>query len=112
MKFKKDVQLSRDGKHVTTACVEGMMIAAKVYAAFGITGERATITSVMDGEHRDGSIHYEGNAFDVRTWFDDAGNQLSIYDKQKLAAALRFALGDDWDVVIENTHIHCEYDPK
>ena len=71
-----------------------------------------TITSICDGNHMAGSKHYEGKAFDFRTWIDNAGNQLPQLDKQHLKKALQDELGDDYDVVIESTHIHVEYDPK
>jgi len=59
------------------------------------------ITSLRDGNHRAGSLHYDGLAFD----FIKHGNQgYNKSDIQKI-------LGSDWDVVNETTHIHCEYDP-
>lgn len=112
MKFKKGVLLERNGKTVTRKCVEGMMRVAVLLDEMGIQDNRACITSVMDGRHMEGSKHYEGNAFDLRTWADSYGTQLSRSEKAYLAHRLEEVLGCDWDVVIESTHIHCEYDPK
>ena len=58
------------------------------------------ITSLRDGNHLAGSLHYDGLAFDMA---DDPGY---------LIDEIRFVLGPDWDVVDEGNHIHCEYDPK
>lgn len=64
-----------------------------------------TITSATDGEHSDNSLHYAGLALDIRTWY------LSDDGKQELAERLRAALGAEFDVVVEPTHIHVEFDP-
>lgn len=51
------------------------------------------------------SLHYTGNAFDLRVW---------IYtEKQRkaLLTQLRKKLGIDYDVVDEVDHLHIEYDP-
>lgn len=64
------------------------------------------ITSVTDGRHSRGSAHYAGNAFDFRT--RHMGQGLPV----RVKAELTQALGGDYDVVLEATHIHVEYDPK
>jgi len=112
MKLKSGVLLNLKGKSVTRKCVEGMMRVAILFEELGIQGIRACITSVMDGRHMKGSKHYDGNAFDLRTWADEFGTQLSRSEKAYLAHRLQEVLGCDWDVVIESDHIHCEYDPK
>lgn len=71
-----------------------------------------TITSVCDGKHMKGSKHYEGNAIDIRTRFKTSLSQMPKLDKLFLAKRLKHALGKDYDVVIENTHIHIERDPE
>ena len=58
------------------------------------------ITSLRDGNHSVGSLHYDGLAFDMR------------YPDGILFEDIKKALGPGWDVVYEDTHIHCEYDPK
>jgi hypothetical protein len=37
---------------------------------------------------------------------------LSQVDKKNLAVDLREALGQEFDVVVEKTHIHVEFQPK
>lgn len=64
------------------------------------------VTSLLDGGHGEGSEHYDGNAGDIRRWLYK-GRTLLLF-----VGNLRENLGDDYDVVLENTHIHIEYDPK
>lgn len=94
---------------VKPEAVLAMMVVAGVYQNMG---HKHTITSVTDGKHKTGSLHYSGFAFDNRTWADDSGTQLPDADKEKLAQAIRKALGSEFDVVVEKTHIHVEFDPK
>ncbi len=75
-------------------------------------GYEYTCTSLLDGQHSPGSLHYAGLAFDSRTWEDDQGTQMGYAKKQELADQLKNALGSDWDVVVEATHIHTELDVK
>jgi len=75
-------------------------------------GHPFTATSILDGVHKPGSKHYAGLAFDIRTWADGSGTQLSNHIKQEMAARLRDILGPKWDVVVEDTHIHVEFDDK
>ena len=71
------------------------------------------VTSVTDGKHKEGSKHYTGHAFDMRTWTTDrSGIQWSNRRKELFARQLRKALGEDYDVVVEDTHLHIEYDPS
>lgn len=58
------------------------------------------VTSIRDGNHTPGSLHYIGMAFDLEYI---THRDVKIYKK---------LLGSDWDVVGERTHVHCEYDPK
>ena len=62
------------------------------------------ITSANDGEHKEGSLHYEGNAVDIRT--------RTLPDSVKAADRLRSVLHQDYDVLLYPTHVHVEWDPK
>jgi len=64
------------------------------------------ITSLLDGKHMVGSLHYKGLAVDLRT------RHLSSNDRMLAAARIRLALGPEYDVVLEKTHIHVEFQPK
>ena len=69
-------------------------------------GRDCIITSARDGKHSTNSLHYVGKALDMRT------RDLTDAQIQALAGELREWLGPDFDVVVERTHIHVEYDPK
>lgn len=64
------------------------------------------VTSVTDGRHSRGSLHHTGEAFDVRR------RHLGPVELNAIVPSLRRALGPEWDVVVEATHIHLEYDPS
>ena len=74
---------------------------AKVYAGHG---EDLYITAKRDGIHGEGSLHYEGLAFDIR--------YPQKVERGVIVAELRAALGSRFDVVAEGDHVHIEYDPK
>lgn len=105
MKIKTGVTV----KGLQAEALFAMLIVEKVYADMGFDH---VITSITDGNHMEGSLHYSGFAFDNRTWADEKGTQLSDKDRYNLAAALRKALGPEFDVVPESTHIHVEFDPS
>lgn len=63
-----------------------------------------TITSGNDGIHKKDSKHYENNAIDIRT--RDMGNRYKTFKE------IQRDLGKNYDVILENDHIHIEYDPK
>lgn len=67
------------------------------------------VTAMRDGQHMIGSLHYKGQAADVRT------NDMSPIMAQSWAAqcrALLYSFG--FDVVLETTppHMHIEFDPR
>ncbi len=97
MKIKAGVYLNP-----VVAIAIGMQIVEPIFEKYG---QELVITSMMDGKHRKGSKHYAGNAFDCRIW-NLGGNVPVVVDE------CRKALGEDFDVVAEKTHIHIEYQPK
>jgi len=88
--------------HPSTAWAVAMPIVREVYRDFGYT---AVITSGVDGKHAKNSLHYSGRAFDFRT------SNIALGDRIPLAATLSDSLGSEFDVVLENDHIHVEHDP-
>lgn len=80
-----------------------IIIVAEVYKLYGHT---LTITSIADGKHSRQSLHYVGYAFDCRTKML-GGDE--VYD---IAEEIRQRLTTDYDVVVEDTHLHIEYQPK
>jgi hypothetical protein len=97
MNFKHGVKYSIDG------VVRIFMVADEIWRDLGA---ELVVTSLMEGEHRNGSKHYVGDAADLRSRY--------FSEEKKLQAVrrLRASLGDDYDVVVHSTHIHCEYDKK
>lgn len=67
-------------------------------------GQEMVITSGLDGVHKQNSKHYSGCAIDLRIW--------DLLHKDSCVSAMQVAIGEDYDVVLEGTHIHLEYDPK
>lgn len=106
MNLKQGVTVGGVRPEITVA----MMVTKGVWDDNGLV---FTVTSITDGKHRAGSLHYEGLAFDVRTWVPGRpGVQLPSDVKERIAKELRLALGKEFDVVVEGTHIHIEFDPK
>jgi len=91
---------------LTPQIVLGIFICERVYQLY--TPNACVITSGFEGNHMEGSLHYNGDAVDLRL----PVKYYSIADDhQKLVLALQNHLGDGFDVVLEKTHIHIEYDP-
>lgn len=66
------------------------------------------LTACIDSKHKIGSLHYAGLAVDVVI---REGNMLL----SEVAAQLRGAIGDDFEVLVESTehpHLHVEFQPK
>ncbi len=69
-------------------------------------GRDGIVTFGINGTHMDDSLHYTGEAIDLRT------RDLTEAQKQKILRELRDRLGPEWDVVEHDTHIHLEHDLK
>jgi hypothetical protein len=102
LKIKEGVDLNGLTKEAVTI----MKVVTDVYDSFGFD---VTITSGLDGKHSKNSKHYTGEALDFRTRDLPSGNQGQ--EARFITKLLAELLGDDYDVVLEKTHIHVEYDP-
>lgn len=78
-------------------------VASRAFAKHGL---EAVITSGLEGEHMIGSLHPKGKAIDWRRWQSDA-----IGVTAQVVADMRQELGPRYDVILEGTHIHTEFDP-
>ena len=77
-----------------------------IEGVFVIHGADLVITSLNDSEHSKASLHYSGNAVDIRS--------RDILNKQTLLDDCKKALGgsSDFDMILESNHYHLEYQPK
>lgn len=80
--------------------------AIKVEDIYNGLGATCIITSGSDGKHGVNSLHYKGLALDFRT------RDLSPLEQQELKQMCLQDLGKDYDVVLEEDHLHVEFDPK
>lgn len=99
MKLKKGVKINGIKPEMVTA----LIVADNVWQDFG---EELVVTSCTDSIHSLASLHYVGYAVDLRIKYFDKDEKIEI------AQALRDALTDEFDVVLESTHIHLEFQPK
>lgn len=84
--------------------VLGLISVHAIFVEYGYGS--LTITSICDGVHKSGSLHYRGNAVDIRT------SDMSPIGLKNLVSRVSKCLGDNFDVVLEPTHLHIEYDPR
>jgi len=80
-----------------------LMIAKEVYDD---EGEELIITSALDGKHSETSLHYSGCALDIRTRY------FSKEQAERVRKEIAANLGIDYDVILENDHMHIEFQPK
>lgn len=80
-----------------------VIAAERVCAEMGVD---CVITACVDGVHKAGSLHYCGLAVDLRSRDFGPG------DADEAIARIKQCLGADYDVVLENDHIHVEFDQE
>lgn len=98
--LKKGVDINKTSPEMFTALYA-------VNRAYGAYGYDCTITSGQDGVHGKDSLHPKGNAMDFRisNLKEGFAEKIMKYIKELIGGA-------GYDVVLENDHIHVEYDPK
>lgn len=83
---------------------------------FSKQGVHAILTSGVDGKHGHGSFHYIGLAIDQRIRHlhssENLANTTLRIKAKSVANEIRKILGPEYDVVLESTHIHIEFQPK
>lgn len=99
LKFKKGVTL----RGLKAETLLAMQVATDVVKEQE-EGKDCIITSITDGVHTQGSVHKDGEAFDMRSFH--------LSNPAKVAAALKARLPGLYDVVLEADHIHIEADPR
>lgn len=83
--------------------IYALLVADGVFASFG---KDLIVTSVGDGKHGRGSLHYVGLAVDLRR------NHLTDAEAGQIRDQTSKCLGRQYDVVLEETHLHIEFQPK
>jgi hypothetical protein len=81
----------------------GVIAAERVFEEAGVD---LVVTACIDGKHSAGSLHYAGQAVDLRTC------DVAADVRPKLVARMSECLGEDYDVVLEADHIHLEFQPR
>ncbi len=99
MRFKEGISL----RHLQPQMVLASDVVATVYEQ---NGYACVITSGDEGVHAKYSLHYSGNALDYRT------KHILESARAALASEIQEALGTQFNVILESTHLHVEFDPK
>ena len=99
MKLKTGVKVNGMKPEILLAII----VAKDIYKDHG---KDLVVTEVTGGKHGIGSLHYAGLAVDIRTNFFREDEVILVHKD------LRDALGEEYDVVLEKTHIHIEFQPK
>lgn len=100
LKLKANVELTRFDIRILLA----IQLAYSVYDRYGFD---CIVTSISDGVHSAGSLHYTGHAVDLRIkHLPSRAIAEIIYED------ISAHLTKDYDCVLESDHIHIEYDPK
>lgn len=102
----------KEGADISNLSAEMKATFAKIVEAFKALGlPHPVITSGRDGDHSTNSLHYVGQALDLR------GNNITDAQGNALDEYLSNALGQDYDVIFETfadptrDHLHIEFDP-
>ena len=106
LRFKEGVSIRglRDETVLAVVCA---------YSIFSDYGLDCVVTSGVDGQHSWGSLHYRGDAFDLRIkHITDLEGKRDGSKIDEIVEVLSDALTDDFDVVLEEDHIHVEFQPK
>lgn len=83
--------------------VPAMIVANEVFAELGYY---CMVTAVTDSAHVGASLHYVGYAMDLRT------KHVPVEKQEAVRAEIAARLSPQYDVVLEQDHIHIEFQPK
>lgn len=91
-----------EAKGIQPEIILAIIAAQHIYTT---NGYGLVITSLLDGKHSVNSLHYKGLAVDLRIRHLPKGAATLI------TSQLAESLGDEFDVILEDDHIHVEFDP-
>lgn len=108
MRVKKGVEIIKPeiGLTIQPEPVMAIIVADIIWKLFN---QELVVTSVLEGKHKEGSRHYEGQAVDFRTRYFTEEETHVVYS---LLKSVLLTMDSDYDVILEETHIHVEYDPR
>ena len=117
--FKKGVMLHP--RHLDSRMIEGLLVARD--CAPQLFGDVMVVSSGDDGKHSENSLHHHGRAWDIRykghfSPGDREGAIMAASDNEvvhlagRWYQALHAQLSAEWDVVLEDSHIHLELDGR
>lgn len=97
-----------EGKNVNVTGIRpellfGLLVLEGVMANHGFD---LIITSLNDSAHSPTSLHYAGAAADIRIW------GIADVTLNRIVGEAKRRLGVDFDVVLEEDHIHLEWQPR
>lgn len=96
----------KKGSKVNGLRTEILLAAVIIDKIYDRHNAELVITEATGGKHGRGSLHYVGQAIDIRT------NYFTKEQTELVASEIKEALNEQYDVVIEKTHIHIEFQPK
>jgi hypothetical protein len=98
----------KPGVKLEGVCPEIVLALQVANTVYEDAGQRLTVTSVCDGTHKPGSLHYKGKAADLRL------RDVPRARWETLREMVAAAVGVEFDVVLElePPHLHLELDPK
>jgi len=99
MMFKDGVEIAG----LRAEALVGLVTCNEIYRQHGYS---CVVTSITDGRHSRGSLHYVGLAFDLRTRHIPPSSQILVKKD------IQDALTHEFDVVLEKDHLHIEFQPK
>jgi len=97
IKLKNNVNLSGVHSKVYYAA----SVIAEIYEEYNLD---LVITSGRDGRHSKHSVHYGGLAIDCRIYTLPSATAV-----KEVATEIQKRLGDEFWVLLEKDHIHCQY---
>lgn len=97
------IKLGAGGVNITPLHIKMRVVLREVERLFPT---EPVITETWGGTHSNGSFHAFGQALDFRLPSKSKEENVAI------VVTLKDRLGDEFDIVLHDTHIHIEYDPN
>ncbi len=101
-----DTLTFKNGVLINGVKPETVLLIQVVHSILASHGYRCIVTSITDGEHNRGSLHYIGHAVDFRI------RHISAEKMIQLVVEIKNALTEEFDVILKPDHMHIEFQPK